>query len=89
MYYYLIGICHLLRTVGITLIRIHWFRWHRGPSRQSSQRQAGNRDRSGGQGGGGRGGNPAWNNSTPAQEQHVPVKGFNAGEAKNLLKKGA
>ncbi|OQE26862.1 hypothetical protein PENSTE_c005G06426 [Penicillium steckii] len=63
-------------------------RWHRGPSRQSSQRQAGNRDRSGGQGGGGRGGNPAWNNSTPAQEQHVPVKGFNAGEAKNLLKKG-
>ncbi|KAJ5404141.1 hypothetical protein N7509_004012 [Penicillium cosmopolitanum] len=72
-------------------------RWRGGPSRQSSQRQSGNRDRAGGQGqgqgqgqGAGRGGNPAGNsnnNSTPSQDQHVPVKGFNAGEAKSLLKK--
>lgn len=62
------------------------YRW-RGPSRQSSQRHAGNGHRGGGQGGN-RGGNAAWNAPTPAQDQHVPVRGFNAAEAKNALKKG-
>lgn len=63
-------------------------RW-RGPARQSSQRQSGNgnRDKSGGQGGP-RGGNSSWGASSPAQDQHVPVRGFNAMEAKNVLKKG-
>ncbi|KAJ5763107.1 hypothetical protein N7533_001788 [Penicillium manginii] len=67
-------------------------KWRSGPSRQSSQRQSGNRDRAGGHGQGqaaSRGGNPAWNNnSAPSQQdQHVPVREFNAAEAKNLLKK--
>ncbi|KAF3396126.1 hypothetical protein F1880_007305 [Penicillium rolfsii] len=63
-------------------------RW-RGPARQSSQRQSGNgnRDKSGGQGGP-RSGNSSWGASSPAQDQHVPVRGFNATEAKNVLKKG-
>lgn len=63
-------------------------RW-RGPARQSSQRQSGNgnRDRTGGQGGP-RGGNSSWGTPSPAQDQHVPVRGFNAAEAKNALKKG-
>ncbi|OOQ83904.1 hypothetical protein PEBR_32848 [Penicillium brasilianum] len=62
-------------------------RW-RGPARQSSQRQSGNgnRDKSGGQGGP-RGGNSSWSSSSPAQDQHVPVRGFNAAEVKNVLKK--
>ncbi|KAJ5619513.1 hypothetical protein N7510_003497 [Penicillium lagena] len=57
-------------------------RWRGGPSRQSSQRQ--NRGGQGGQ----RGGNAAWSGSGPAQEQHVPVRGFNAAETKNALKRG-
>lgn len=63
-------------------------RW-RGPARQSSQRQSGNgnRDRTGGQGGP-RGGNSSWGASSPAQVPHVPVRGFNATEVKNALKKG-
>lgn len=63
-------------------------RW-RGPARQSSQRQSGNgnRDKTGGQGGH-RGGNSSWGAASPAQDQHVPVRGFNAVEAKNVLKKG-
>ncbi|CEJ62132.1 hypothetical protein PMG11_10642 [Penicillium brasilianum] len=63
-------------------------RW-RGPARQSSQRQSGNgnRDKTGGQGGP-RGGNSSWGSSSPAQDQHVPVRGFNAAEVKNVLKKG-
>lgn len=69
----------------IPLILFLCCRW-RGPSRQSSQRHAGNGHR-GGQGGN-RGGNAAWNSSAPVQDQHVPVRGFNAAEAKNILKKG-
>ncbi|CAL5872225.1 uncharacterized protein PFLUO_LOCUS6484 [Penicillium psychrofluorescens] len=57
-------------------------RWRGGPSRQSSQRQ--NRGGQGGQ----RGGNAAWSGSGPAQEQHVPVRGFNAAETKSALKRG-
>ncbi|KAJ5833211.1 hypothetical protein N7474_001522 [Penicillium riverlandense] len=56
-------------------------RWRGGPSRQSSQRQ--NRGGQGGQ----RGGNAAWSGSGPAQEQHVPVRGFNAAETKSALKR--
>ncbi|KAJ6130156.1 hypothetical protein N7512_002936 [Penicillium capsulatum] len=65
-------------------------RWRGGPSRQSSQRHQNNanRDRASGGQGDGRGGNAAWAASGPAQEPHVPVRGFNAGEAKNILKKG-
>ena len=65
-------------------------RWRGGPSRQSSQRHANNanRDRGTGGQGDGRGGNAAWGGAGPAQEQHVPVRGFNASEAKNTLKKG-
>ncbi|EPS34205.1 hypothetical protein POX_a00822 [Penicillium oxalicum] len=73
-------------------------RW-RGPSRHSSQRQTGHghRDRTGHHGGGGhgRGGHSSWgaNTSTPnapssTQDHHVPVRGFNAMEAKNMLKQG-
>lgn len=74
-----------------------WLRW-RGPSRQSSQRHSGNgnRDRAaGGQGGaqsasqgGPQGGNNAWGGSGPVQDLHVSVRGFNAAEAKNILKRG-
>ncbi|KAJ5176508.1 uncharacterized protein N7482_002385 [Penicillium canariense] len=62
-------------------------RW-RGPSRQSSQRHSGNgnRDKTGGQGGP-RGGSSSWGSTSPAQDQHVPVRGFNAAEAKTVLKK--
>ncbi|KAF7714208.1 Uncharacterized protein PECH_000298 [Penicillium ucsense] len=67
-------------------------RW-RGPSRQSSQRQPGNGNR---HQGGGRGGNSSWNANVSAgnahasaQDQHVPVRGFNAMEAKNVLKQGS
>ncbi|KAJ5495539.1 hypothetical protein N7539_000655 [Penicillium diatomitis] len=69
----------------------HQSRW-RGPSRQSSQRQPGNGNR---HQGGGRGGNSSWNANVSAgnahasaQDQHVPVRGFNAMEAKNVLKEG-
>ncbi|KAJ5317348.1 hypothetical protein N7508_001856 [Penicillium antarcticum] len=62
-------------------------RWRGGPSRQSSQRNGGNRDKTGGQGGA-RDANAAWNASSAPQEQHVPVRGFNAAEAKNVLKRG-
>ncbi|KAJ5263673.1 hypothetical protein N7478_011278 [Penicillium angulare] len=60
----------------------------RGPGRQSSQRHAGNgnRDRTGGQGGA-QGGNASWTGPSQAQEQHVPVRGFNAAEAKNVLRR--
>ncbi|KAJ5105085.1 hypothetical protein NUU61_002432 [Penicillium alfredii] len=63
-------------------------RWRGGPSRQSSQRHSGNgnRERTGGQGG--TRGNAAWSGSGPAQEQHVPVRGFNAADSKNILKRG-
>ncbi|KAJ5100249.1 hypothetical protein N7456_006301 [Penicillium angulare] len=62
-------------------------RW-RGPGRQSSQRHAGNgnRDRTGGHGGA-QGGNASWSGPSQAQEQHVPVRGFNAAEAKNVLRR--
>ncbi|OGE57153.1 hypothetical protein PENARI_c002G00339 [Penicillium arizonense] len=63
-------------------------RWRGGPSRQSSQRSGGNRDKTGGQGGA-RDGNAAWGASNAPQEQHVPVRGFNAAEAKNILKRGS
>ncbi|KAJ5238730.1 hypothetical protein N7468_003349 [Penicillium chermesinum] len=63
-------------------------RW-RGPSRQSSQRNsgAGNRDRAQGGHGGSQGNNTAWATSASSQAQHVPVRGFNATEAKNILKR--
>ncbi|KAJ5698318.1 hypothetical protein N7462_000323 [Penicillium macrosclerotiorum] len=60
-------------------------RW-RGPNRQSSQRNSGNGRNAGGQGGS-RGGNASWASSSPSQDQHVPVCGFNATEAKNVLKR--
>lgn len=71
-------------------MRFVCLRWRGGPSRQSSQRQQNNANReraSGGQGDG-RGGNNTWAASGPTQEQHVPVRGFNASEAKNILRKG-
>ncbi|CAG8117019.1 unnamed protein product [Penicillium olsonii] len=63
-----------------------FLRWRGGPSRQASQRNA-NRDKTGGQGGA-RENNNAWGMSNPPQEQHVPVRGFNTAEVKNILKKG-
>ncbi|KXG50288.1 uncharacterized protein PGRI_062550 [Penicillium griseofulvum] len=62
-------------------------RWRGGPSRQASQRNSNNRDKSGAQGSG-RDNNAAWGASNPPQEQHVPVRGFNAAEVKNILKPG-
>ncbi|KAJ5577730.1 uncharacterized protein N7459_006694 [Penicillium hispanicum] len=64
-------------------------KWRGGPSRQSSQRHSGNgnRDRAAGGHGGARGGNAAWSSSYPAQDQHVPVRSFNAAEAKSILKR--
>ncbi|KAJ5191415.1 uncharacterized protein N7498_010400 [Penicillium cinerascens] len=63
-------------------------RWRGGPSRQSSQRQSNNGNRGGGQGGP-RNDNSSSGASGPSQEQHVPVRGFNASEARNLLKRGS
>ncbi|CAI7652833.1 unnamed protein product [Penicillium viridicatum] len=60
-------------------------RWRGGPSRQASQRNSNNRDKTGGQGSA-RDNNAAWGASNPPQEQHVPVRGFNATEVKNGLK---
>ncbi|CAI7579056.1 unnamed protein product [Penicillium crustosum] len=60
-------------------------RWRGGPSRQASQRNSNNRDKTGGQGSA-RETNAAWGASNPPQEQHVPVRGFNAAEVKNGLK---
>ncbi|KAJ5874539.1 uncharacterized protein N7529_002969 [Penicillium soppii] len=60
-------------------------KWRGGPSRQASQRA--NRDKAAGQGGA-RENNNAWGASQPPQEQHVPVRGFNTAEVKNILKKG-
>ncbi|KAJ5164801.1 uncharacterized protein N7500_006631 [Penicillium coprophilum] len=62
-------------------------RWRGGPSRQASQRNSNNRDKTGGQGGA-RDNNAAWGASNPPQEQHIPVRGFNAAEVKNTLKPG-
>ncbi|OQE26156.1 hypothetical protein PENFLA_c007G00513 [Penicillium flavigenum] len=62
-------------------------RWRGGPSRQASQRNSNNRDKTGGQGGAGDN-NAAWGASNPPQEQHVPVRGFNTAEVKNVLKAG-
>ncbi|KAJ5482509.1 hypothetical protein N7475_001321 [Penicillium sp. IBT 31633x] len=62
-------------------------KWRGGPSRQASQRNSNNRDKTGGQGST-RDNNAAWGASNPPQEQHVPVRGFNAAEVKNILKKG-
>ncbi|KAJ5655688.1 hypothetical protein N7507_007638 [Penicillium longicatenatum] len=72
-------------------------RW-RGPSRQSSQRHSGNGNRDRGAGGpggaqsgsqgGSQGGSNAWGGSGPVQDLHVSVRGFNAAEAKNVLKRG-
>ncbi|OQE40217.1 hypothetical protein PENCOP_c006G08139 [Penicillium coprophilum] len=62
-------------------------RWRGGPSRQASQRSSNNRDKTGGQGGA-RDNNAAWGASNPPQEQHIPVRGFNAAEVKNTLKPG-
>lgn len=76
----------LTGSLRATLTLHTCYRWRGGLSRQSSQRHAGNGNRGGH--GGNRGGNAAWNASAPAQDQHVPVRGFNAAEAKNLLKKG-
>ncbi|KAJ5635503.1 uncharacterized protein N7484_008816, partial [Penicillium longicatenatum] len=79
---------------SLTLLDLRW----RGPSRQSSQRHSGNgnRDRgAGGQGGaqsgsqgGSQCGSNAWGGSGPVQDLHVSVRGFNAAEAKNVLKRG-
>ncbi|CAP80216.1 Pc12g05890 [Penicillium rubens Wisconsin 54-1255] len=60
-------------------------RWRGGASRQASQRNSNNRDKTGGQGGAGDN-NAAWGASNPPQEQHVPVRGFNTAEVKNVLK---
>ncbi|KAJ5955454.1 hypothetical protein N7501_009733 [Penicillium viridicatum] len=60
-------------------------RWRGGPSRQASQRNSNNRDKTGGQGSA-RDNNAAWGASNRPQEQHVPVRGFNATEVKNGLK---
>ncbi|KAJ5562370.1 hypothetical protein N7535_003177 [Penicillium sp. DV-2018c] len=60
-------------------------RWRGGPSRHGSQRN--NRDKTGGHGNV-RDNNTAWGASQPPQEPHVPVRGFNAAEVKNTLKKG-
>ncbi|CAG8108361.1 unnamed protein product [Penicillium salamii] len=60
-------------------------KWRGGPSRQASQRNA-NRDKTAQ--GGARDNNNAWGASNPSQEQHVPVRGFNTAEVKNVLKKG-
>ncbi|EKV11842.1 hypothetical protein PDIG_35210 [Penicillium digitatum PHI26] len=60
-------------------------RWRGGPSRQASQRNSNSRDKSGGQGSA-RDNNGAWGASNPPQEQHVPVRGFNNAEVKNVLK---
>ncbi|KGO75789.1 hypothetical protein PITC_033730 [Penicillium italicum] len=62
-------------------------RWRGGPSRQASQRNSNNRDKAGGQGST-RDNNAAWSASNPPQEQHVPVRGFNTAEVKNILKAG-
>ncbi|KAJ5199485.1 hypothetical protein N7491_011308 [Penicillium cf. griseofulvum] len=62
-------------------------RWRGGPSRQASQRNSNNRDKSGAQGSA-RDNNAAWGASNSPQEQHVPVRGFNAAESKNMLKPG-
>ncbi|KAJ5665372.1 uncharacterized protein N7477_007820 [Penicillium maclennaniae] len=58
-------------------------KWRGGPSRQSSQRHSNNGNR-----GGPRNDNTSPAASGPAQDQHVPVRGFNAAEAKSLLKRG-
>ncbi|KAJ5794535.1 hypothetical protein N7457_001134 [Penicillium paradoxum] len=63
-------------------------RWRGGPSRQASQRNSNNRDKTGGQASA-RDNNAAWSASNPPQEQHVPVRGFNTAEVKNILKKGS
>ncbi|CAI7640942.1 unnamed protein product [Penicillium glandicola] len=60
-------------------------KWRGGPSRQVSQRNSNNRDKAGGQGSA-RDNNAAWGASNPPQEQHVPVRGFNTAEVKNVLK---
>ncbi|KAJ5796760.1 uncharacterized protein N7518_005300 [Penicillium psychrosexuale] len=60
-------------------------RWRGGPSRQGSQRNSNNRDKTGGQGSA-RDNNATWGASNPPQEQHVPVRGFNTAEVKNVLK---
>ncbi|KAJ5745592.1 hypothetical protein N7520_010774 [Penicillium odoratum] len=81
-----------MSTVSLISLKLRW----RGPSRQSSQRHSGNGNnhRTGGQAGqagsqgGSQGGNNAWGGSSPAQDLHVSVRGFNATEAKNILKRG-
>jgi hypothetical protein len=70
----------------LSFVNCYFLRWRGGPSRQASQRNA-NRDKTGGQGGA-RDNNTAWGASSPPQEQHVPVRGFNTAEVKNILKKG-
>ncbi|ODM20045.1 hypothetical protein SI65_05031 [Aspergillus cristatus] len=66
-------------------------RWRGGrpyDNRQSGHRQSGSRNMGGPRGN-------AWSDSRdqspagPANEQHVPVRGFNATEAKSALKRGA
>jgi hypothetical protein len=79
---------------SLTLLDLRW----RGPSRQSSQRHSGNGNRDRGAGGpgsaqsgsqgGSQGGSNAWGGSGPVQDLHVSVRGFNAAEAKNVLKRG-
>ncbi|KAK4870140.1 hypothetical protein LT330_005194 [Penicillium expansum] len=62
-------------------------KWRGGPSRQASQRNSNNRDKAGGHGSA-RDNNAAWGASNPPQEQHIPVRGFNNAEVKNVLKAG-
>ncbi|KAJ5958980.1 uncharacterized protein N7479_006130 [Penicillium vulpinum] len=62
-------------------------RWRGGPSRQASQRNSNNRDKTAGQGNT-RDNNAAWSASNPPQEPHVPVRGFNSTEVKNVMKPG-
>lgn len=68
-----------------SLTVIAFLRWRGGPSRQASQRNSNNRDKAGGHGSA-RDNNAAWGASNPPQEQHIPVRGFNNAEVKNVLK---
>lgn len=68
----------------LSFANCYFLRWRGGPSRQASQRNA-NRDKTGGQGDT-RDNNARGVSRTP-QEKHIPVRGFNRAEVKDVLKK--